>query len=135
MSKNNFVFVVDDDASARRGMVRLLTKTEHIVRDFASLTGFIKALETGVSGCLILDSKMPGMSGDELLEELASREVNLSLIIISASDDRASKRKSLEMKAEGFFRKPVDGNALLDAINWVLSSRARDVDQKNTNFN
>ena len=88
-------------------------------------------LESGVCGCLVLDADLPGISGKDLMDELKKRDADLSLIIISAKDDRATKRKSWQMKAEGFFRKPVDGTALIDAIEWALRSKARNGNQNN----
>ena len=127
----NYVFVVDDDQSARHGLVRLLSAAGQNVRNYASLPDFLVALESGMSGCLVLDAKMPGKSGKELLEELKARNADLSIIIISAKDDRATKRKSWEMKAVGFFGKPVDGTALIDAIEWALRSKARHSNHSN----
>ena len=130
MDDMNHVFVVDDDPSVRHGLVRLLSAAGHNVRNYASITDFLAALEPGMCGCLVLDAEMPGIVGKELLEELKARNTDLSIIIISAKDDRATKRKSWQMKAEGFFRKPVDGTALIDAIEWALRSKAGN-DNKN----
>lgn len=131
MDDINYVFVVDDDASARHGLVRLLSATGQNVRNYASLPDFLVALESGMCGCLVLDAEMPGKLGKELLEELQASNTDLSIIVISAKDDRATKRKSWEMKAVGFFRKPVDGTALVDAIEWVLRSKTRNSNETN----
>lgn len=116
----NYVFVVDDDSSARHGLVRLLRAAGQHVREYASISDFLAALEPGMTGCLILDAEMSGKSGKDLLEELKVRDTDLCIIVISAEDNRKTKRKFLEMKAVGFFRKPVDGAALIDAIEWAL---------------
>jgi FixJ family two-component response regulator len=126
-----YVFVVDDDPSARHGLVRLLSAAGQNVRNYASIADFLVALESGMCGCLVLDAEMPGKSGKDLLEELKARNTDLSIIIISAKDDRATKRKSWEMKAVGFFRKPVDGTALIDAIEWALRSKTSNGNQTN----
>ena len=130
MDDMNHVFVVDDDPSVRHGLVRLLSAAGHNVRNYASIEGFLGSLESSAYGCLVMDADLLGTSGKELLDEFKARDANLSIIIISAKDDRATKRKSWQMKAEGFFRKPVDGTALIDAIEWALRSKAGN-DNKN----
>lgn len=116
----NYVFVVDDDPSVRHGIVRLLRAAGQNVRDYASISDFLDALEPGMTGCLVLDAEMSGKSGKEMLEELKVRDTDLSIIIISNTENRKTKREFLNMKAVGFFRKPVDGTALIDAIDWSL---------------
>ena len=120
MPSQSCVFVVDDDLSARRGLARLLRTAGHEVRAFASAEELLNSLEPEPSGCLVLDARMPGMSGDGLHEELVARDVRLPIIVVTADDDPETRRKAQKMGAAGFFRKPVDGTALLDAIDWVL---------------
>ena len=131
MDDMNHVFVVDDDPSARHGLVRLLSAAGYNVGNYASIEDFLGSLESSACGCLVLDADVPGTSGKELLDELKARNTDISIIIISAKDDRATKRKSWEMKAGGFFRKPVDGTALIDAIEWALRSKARNGNKTN----
>ena len=116
------MFVVDDDSSARNGIARLLRAAGHNVHAFASANEFLDFLSHDVSGCVVLDARMPGLSGEELQAELLLRGINLSIIFVTGDDDPETKRKAMEMKAAGFFRKPVDGTALLDAIDWALRS-------------
>jgi len=116
------IFVVDDDPSARRGLARLLRAAGHEVFDFAAASEFLDALEPAASGCLVLDVRMPGMSGEELQAELKARDAQLPIIVVTADDDPATRQTAQKIKASAFFRKPVDGTALLDAINWALRS-------------
>ncbi|MCK4785353.1 MAG: response regulator [Desulfobacteraceae bacterium] len=122
MINANCTFVVDDDSSARNGLARLLRTAGHDVRDFASSDDFLDALDPEVSGCVVLDARMPGLSGEELQAELKARGVHLTIIVVTGDDDPETKWKAEEMKVAGFFRKPVDGMALLDAIHWTLRS-------------
>ena len=114
--------MVDDDASARNGLARLLRTAGYDVRDFASADDFLEGLDPDVSGCLVLDARMPGLTGEELLVELNVRGIHLSIIVVTGDDDSETRKKAKMMKAAGFFRKPVDGPALLDAINWALQT-------------
>ena len=120
MKKAQTIFLVDDDLSVRRAVARLLRTAGHDVRDFASAQDFLEALDPDASGCLLLDARMPGMSGEELLAELNARGIHLPVIVVTADDDTETRSKAQRMKATAFFRKPVDGAALLDAIAWAL---------------
>jgi FixJ family two-component response regulator len=130
MTLPSCVFVVDDDPSARRGLARLLRTAGHDVRDFASAGEFLDTLGPEPSGCLVLDARMPGMSGEELHGELEARGVRLPTIVVTADDDPETRRKAEKMRAAGFFRKPVDGTALLDAIDWALRSKSAGANNK-----
>jgi FixJ family two-component response regulator len=120
MSGASLVFVVDDDPSARRGLTRLLRAAGYDVLDFASANEFLDALDPGASGCLILDARMPGLSSEELWAELEARGTHLPIIFVTADDDPATRLRARKMGAVAFFRKPVDGTALLDAVAWTL---------------
>ena len=123
MANPGRVFVVDDDSSARMGLGRLLRTAGHDVREFATADEFLDGLEPDVSGCvLVLDARMPGLSGEELQQELEERGVELPIIVVTADDDPETRRQASGMGAAAFFRKPVDGAALLDAIRWALRS-------------
>jgi len=120
MMKPRLVFVVDDDNSARSGMTRLLRTAGHEVRAFASAKEFLDDFDPETFGCMVLDARMPGMSGEELQAELKTRGVRLPIIVVFADDDPETRRAAHRMNAAAFFRKPVDGSALLDAIDWAV---------------
>jgi len=130
MTNDNCIFLVDDDSSARKGLARLLRAAGHDVRDFASVNDFLDALGSETSGCLVLDARMSGISNEEVLEELKERNIHLSIIVVTGDDDSETRRKAQKMKAAGFFRKPIDGPALLDAINWALQTNMPDVNKE-----
>jgi FixJ family two-component response regulator len=120
MSGTGLVFVVDDDSSARRGLTRLLSAAGYDVHGYASADEFIGDLDPGASGCLILDARMPGLSSEALCTELEARGACLPIIFVTADDDPATRLRAQKMGAAAFFRKPVDGTALLDAVAWAL---------------
>ena len=127
------VFVIDDDASARNGLARLLRAAGYPVHAFDSANKFLETLDKNTSGCILLDIRMPGMTGDELALELKKQKVNLLIIVITAEDNAGTRQLAQEMNAQGFFSKPVDGTALLDVIKWVLQSSPRKVNQNTDN--
>ena len=128
MSKGRCVFVVDDDPSARKGLTRLLRTAGYDVREFESAEEFLDALDANCArdpdhpGCLVLDARMPGLTGAELMLELRTRRVYLHLIMVTAEDSLLTRKTAQALNASAFFRKPVDGTALLDAIDWALRS-------------
>ena len=120
MIKSNHVFIIDNDASVRKGLAHLLLAAGHLVKDFSTVMEFLDFQEPDMSGCVLLDIKMPGISGKELLAAMKNCCSRLSIIIISTDDSQEATELAKEMGAIGFFRKPVDGTALLDSIKWTL---------------
>ena len=110
------VYVVDDDASVRRALGRLLKSAGLSVRVFASAEEF---LESGVpyqGACLVADIRMPGMSGLELLQELHRRGASIPAILVTAHDTQESRMEAALAGAAGYFSKPVDGSVLIQVI-------------------
>ena len=116
----NCVFVVDDDPSARRGIARLLAVAGYDVRDFSSANEFLNALGHETPGCAVLDGELLEVVVDELQAKLGASVSDLPIIVVTAHDDRQTRRRATKLNTIGYFRKPVDGTALLDAIAWAL---------------
>ncbi len=125
MSGAKSVFVVDGDPSARTGIARLLRANGYTVHPFPSAEEFLADSDDDASGCLIIDVRMSGLSGRELKAELDTRGMDLPVICVVVDDNPETKRNAQEMRAVGYFRKPVDGRALLDAIEWALEQERR----------
>ena len=132
MIKPRLVFVVDGDPSARSGLARLLRTAGHDVRACASTEKFLEGLHAETTGCLVLDARTPGMSGKELQAELTARGSGLPIIVVSADDDSKTRQAARRLNAAAFFRKPVDGSALLDAIDWAVRGK---LENHNTDAN
>jgi len=118
--------VVDDDLSARKGIARLVRTASYDVRIFASTDEFIDALGSEIPGCVVLDPGISGRSGEELQAKLKVLGRHPPIIVVTAFDDPETRRIAQKMNAVGFFRKPVDGTALLDAIDWAMRSGSTD---------
>ena len=116
------IFVVDDNNSARNATTRLLLTAGYRVKAFDSLRGFLESLVSGISGCVLLDVSMPGVSMEEIGKKLAEFMTNLKIMVITADDSPETRQKAFDINAIEFFRKPVDDKALLDAIRWALKS-------------
>jgi len=122
MISNIHVFVVDEDPSVRKGLVRLLSNAGYEVSQFTSLNGFMDVIKPGLSGCILLDSTTLELSKKDLKAEFKKHGVCLPFFIISADDDSKIKQRAHKMNAAGFFRKPIDGVALVDSIDWAIQS-------------
>ena len=119
------VYVIDDDESVRKALKRLLRSADVGVETFSSAEEFLSNSRQGQDACIVMDIRMPGLTGFDLQKRLLSQGVRIPVIVISASDDWQSREHAKELGAVGFFRKPVDDQALLDAIWWATSGNCR----------
>jgi len=119
------VFIVDDDAGVRDSLAMLLELKGFRTRSFADAEAFLAEYRPDWPGCLVLDLRMPGMSGLELQAELARRGAPLPVIIITAHGDVATTRSALKGGAVDFIEKPIDDEALVAAIAAALDRDAR----------
>ncbi|HWS77560.1 MAG TPA: response regulator [Thermomonas sp.] len=116
------VYILDDDDAVRCGFARLVRSAGIEARPFASAAEFLAEVSNQVRACVLLDITMPGMTGMQVQEELNRRGITLPVITVSARDDEDTRAFARALGAKMFLRKPVDDQALLDAINWVSSS-------------
>ena len=116
------IAIVDDDASVRRSLQRLVKSAGYAVETFASAREFLEWLPRGQAACLVLDVHMHEMNGFELQERLA-----VPVVFITSHDDAATRARIEKSGAAGHLWKPFDEQAVLDAIR-----RATGLDQEST---
>ncbi|MCG8511624.1 MAG: response regulator transcription factor [Rhodospirillales bacterium] len=114
------VFVVDDDPAVRDSLRWLLSSVDLQAETYASAQEFIDAYEHDQLGCVLVDVRMPGMSGLELQEELATRGTNLPVIIITGHSDVQMAVRAMKSGAFDFIEKPFNDQALLDLVQKAL---------------
>jgi len=120
------VFVVDDDASMRRSLETLLRSVGHDVRLFSTAQEFTQAMRPDAPGCLVLDVRLPGMSGLTFQQELAKAGVALPVIFITGHGDVPMTVRAMKAGAAEFLTKPFDDQVLIDAIHAAIErDRAR----------
>jgi FixJ family two-component response regulator len=120
------VFVIDDDASVRRSLESLLASVGHEVRLFSSAPEFMQASRRDAPGCLVLDVRLPGMSGLAFQQELTKAGVLLPIIFITGHGDVPMSVRAMKAGATEFLTKPFDDQVLLDAVHAALErDRAR----------
>lgn len=115
-----FVFVVDDDPAMRHSLQRLLESVDLRVRTFRSAQEFLDAWDPECPGCLVVDVRMPGMSGVELLEHMAAQPISPPVIIVTGHGDVPMAVKAIKRGALDFIDKPYSAQALLDRIQEAL---------------
>ena len=124
---NLTVFVVDDDASIRRALTRLIKSAGYQVNTFASARDF---LESGCHreglGCLVLDVRMPGLSGLDLQRELQNANLTLPIVFMTGHGDIPMSVRAMKGGAVDFLPKPVKDKDLLRAIEQALARAARE---------
>jgi FixJ family two-component response regulator len=117
------IYVIDDDESVRKAFKRLLRSVNYEVETFGCAEEFLQSQRPNKNSCIIIDIKMPGLTGFDLQRELEAQGSRIPVIVISASDDAQVREQARELGAAAFFRKPIDDQALLDAISWAISQR------------
>jgi FixJ family two-component response regulator len=115
------IWIVDDDDSIRRALRRLLSAAGYDTRAFESAEDFLESSSCLSEGCLVLDIRLPGMSGLDLQEKLASRGVKLPVIFITAHDNPQWQEKAKKAGAVAYLKKPFSERSLLDAIQVACS--------------
>ena len=110
------VFVVDDDPSVRGAMRSLLRSVGFDAEVFASAEELLSSGRLPATSCLILDVRMPGMSGTELQEHLIATGHDVPIIFISAHADEHERARALNRGAIDWLQKPFSEDVLLDAI-------------------
>ena len=115
------VFIIDDEQAMRDGL-RLLVKSVGMQTEcFANAQDFLDNYRASQPGCLVLDVRMPGMSGIELQEELARRKVDLPIIFLTGHGDVTMSVRAMKTGAVDFIEKPPNDQALLDAIQRAVA--------------
>jgi len=126
----SLVFLVDDDASVRRGLTRLLLSAGHSVEVFASAAEFLaRAPHVGPS-CLILDIRMPGLNGLDLQEALTRQARDEQIVFITGHADVPMSVHAMKAGAVDFLPKPFDNEALLQAVEHALARSAERTQQR-----
>ena len=123
------IFVVDDDASVRTALDRLLRAAGWNVRLFASAEEFLQQDVDLSAGCLVADVHLGRMNGLELKTALNGRAAKVPVILTSGVDDAALEGEAHRVGAIAFFRKPFDVGALLDLIRDSMERQPSQCDQ------
>src|SRR4026208_872499 len=124
MSNNvaEMVFVIDDDESIREALKSLIRSVGLGVETFASAHEFLQSSRPDVPACLILDVRMPGLSGLDLQRDLTAANIHIPIIFITGHGDIPMSVRAMKDGAVEFLTKPFRDQDLLDAIHQALDS-------------
>lgn len=120
------VFIVDDDPSVCAALNRLFKSVGLPARSFASAREFLDQASDLGPGCLVLDMRLPGLCGLDLQEELAQAGMGLPIIFLTAHGSVPLSVKAMKNGAVDFLEKPVEDQALLDAVYQALERERQD---------
>jgi FixJ family two-component response regulator len=115
------VFVIDDEDLVRRGLESLVKSSGLRVETFASAREFIAAKRPDAPGCLVLDVRLPGLSGLDLQRRLAENDVRIPIIFITGHGDIPIAVRAMREGAFDFLTKPIRRPRLLDAIHRAIA--------------
>lgn len=124
-TRDGTVFVVDDDPALLRLIRKLLETSGRRVETFTSATEFLESYRAERAGCLVLDVRMPGMSGLALQERLATDEIALPILIVTGYGDVPVAVQAMRQGAFDFIEKPFSGQILIDRIEAALTEDLR----------
>ncbi|MHC4132056.1 MAG: response regulator transcription factor [Planctomycetota bacterium] len=124
------VYVVDDEKQIRESLSMLLKTMDLCVEMYSNAHDFLKDYNPGQHGCLVLDVRMPGMSGLELQAQLASERINIPIIIITGHGDVPMAVQAIKVGALDFIEKPFREQELLDSIQKAIKLDAENKENR-----
>jgi FixJ family two-component response regulator len=125
MNQRSIVMIVDDDDSLRRAAQRLIRSYGFAVDTFSSAENFLASARLDETACLVLDVRMPGLSGLELQDRLNAMGYCFPVIFITATADDKTRMQAKTAGAFGYLIKPFDEDELLTCIKGALQHQAR----------
>jgi FixJ family two-component response regulator len=123
VSETALISIVDDDESIREAIQSLLRSVGFRVKTFASAEQFFQSDQIENTACLILDVRMPGMSGLELQRRLMATQRRIPIVFVTAHGDEEVRSRALQEGAVEFLLKPFSEEALLNAIQAALPAQ------------
>jgi FixJ family two-component response regulator len=131
MAGSPVIHIVDDDASFRTAISRVLNVSGYDVAGYESAAAFIRALEAAKPGCILLDVEMPDLGGLQLQDELAKLSYGWPIIFMTGHGDIPTSVRAIKAGAEDFLAKPVSREALLEVLQRALVRHSAQQQSKN----
>ena len=125
------VHLVDDDASFRKALARMLSVSGFAVKTFDSAAALLAQVTAESRGCVVADLRMPGVNGLALQDAMAESCLTLPIIFLTGQGDIPSSVRAMRQGAEDFLEKRAPGGQLLDAVTRALTRDAREHAERN----
>ena len=126
------VYIVDDDAAVRDSLAVLLSTAGLKVDTYTTGEEFLDAWSPAAAGCLVLDIRMPGLSGLDLLEQLASRKSRIPVVMITGHGDVKIAVKAMKLGAADFIEKPFKYDVIIESIKNALQRKEEERSTENS---
>jgi FixJ family two-component response regulator len=120
--KDQMISIIEDDLSVREAIEVLLKSAGMKYQSFDSAEQFLFGFKPCQKDFIILDLNLPGMNGCDLLKKISPDGINIQVIVTTAFDDPTSRKLCKQHGVKAFLRKPVDGEVLIDLINFNMIS-------------
>ncbi len=114
------VFIVDDDALVRRSLERLILSVGLRVKSFSSASDFLDSQRPDGPACIVLDIRMPGLSGLDLQQDLSAAGLDMPVVFVTGHGTVPMSVRAMKAGAVDFLQKPVDDQVLLDAVQRAI---------------
>ena len=121
MVRQPIVYVVDDNAASAASLAALMSAIGHKTSLYSSAEQFLEDASTEMTGCLILDVRLPGISGPELCQQLQNRRIRLPTILISGHADSMDQCLTEDTGLLAFLEKPYSGEQIIEAVSDAMS--------------
>ena len=125
-STTPLIAIVDDEEPVCRALGRLIRSEQLDAETFSSGEAFLETIPDHKPDCVVLDIQMPGVDGFEVQASLSEAGLRIPVIVITGRDTTEARARALQNGAVAYFRKPVDADALLQAIAAALASGSGD---------
>lgn len=126
LTKTGIIAIVDDDEPLREALGSVMKAAGFATHTFATAEEFLESTTQRETACLILDVRLPGMSGIELQQRLADADCRVPIIFVTAHGDASLRDLVMKSGAAGFLNKPVRSDALLREIHAALAKNRTD---------
>jgi len=122
MTSRVVIYLVDSDLSVRNGVSRFLRTVGYSVHTFESLKDLLRWREPVDNGCLMMEVNTEGLSTNNMTTSLSGDFLRLPIVFLSADLSSKTREQAKPTRASAYFHKPIDGPALVDAIEWAILS-------------
>lgn len=123
-NSNPTVYIVDDDPAVCRSTAMMLQAHGMESRAFGTADEFLRGFDPALPGCVLLDLRMPGMTGEELLRSLRQNGVNIPVVIVTGHGDVPAAVRTMRLGLVDFLQKPVDHDMLISTVRQALTQDA-----------
>jgi FixJ family two-component response regulator len=123
-TSNPTVYIVDDDPAVCRSTAMMLQAHGLESKAFGTADEFLRAFDPAFPGCLLLDLRMPGMTGEELLRSLRQGGVNIPVVIVTGHGDVPAAVRAMRLGLVDFLQKPVDHDMLISTVRQAIAQDA-----------